>query len=25
LADDEREGLLHEWRRAVERAKGWAR
>ena len=25
MGDDERERLLHEWRRAVERAKGWAR
>ena len=24
MADDERGRLLHEWRRAVERAKGWA-
>jgi glycerol kinase len=25
MGDEERQGLLHEWRRAVERAKGWAR
>jgi glycerol kinase len=25
MAGDERDRLLHEWRRAVERAKGWAR
>jgi glycerol kinase len=25
MGDDERQGLLHEWRRALERAKGWAR
>jgi glycerol kinase len=24
MGDDERQSLLHEWRRAVERAKGWA-
>jgi glycerol kinase len=25
MGDEERQHLLHEWRRAVERAKGWAR
>ncbi len=25
MGDDERQGLLQEWRRALERAKGWAR